>query len=225
MDAAAGTTAVSGAGDSAVGNDVADAAREAVKPDGAQGVAYTFDTSVQGWAFAPIGSTPIGLPSSPKNLAVRSTMAWDSADDADDKTTSGSLQGTVPFEADGDRIDFQAFSSPTPKYDWAGYVISAKVKLVSGGRTTSGCPLHAWLYVTAPPNFGKTISSMVDLSTGSWVTVTYDMADAGVDVTQIQEMGVVVTTGAACGADAGTADGGAATTAVVLIDDVLVSVK
>jgi hypothetical protein len=245
VDAAAGAAGAADSGDGAVGSDVADAAPEAIKPDGAQGLTYTFDTSVQGWAFQPFGSTPVGNPASPNNLAVLSTMTWDSADDAENRTTSGSLQGTVPFRADGDRIDFEAFSAPWAKYDWTGYTISAKVKLVSGGRVSPGCPLRAWLYVSAIPNYATTLSAAVDLSTGSWVTLTYDMADAGVDVTLIQQLGIQVTTGAACTADAGTPDGATdapadaisdggdaadvapptATTAIILIDDVIVSVK
>src|SRR5262245_48756559 len=59
MDAAAGAPVDADAGGGDAGRDIVDAAREPMKPDGAQGLTYTFDANTQGWAFAPLGSTPI----------------------------------------------------------------------------------------------------------------------------------------------------------------------
>jgi hypothetical protein len=165
------------------------------------GVSYTFDTDTQMWKFTQYGSNP-------QNLAFSSTLAWDAADDADGKATSGSLKGTVPFLHAGDRIDFQAFSVGTGKYDWTGFQITAKVKLVSGGNIAAGCPLSAWLYVSDSNGYTTTLSPAVNLQTGSWVNLTYDLSTAGVQISSISQTGVQITTGA-CPVnvpDAGTSD-------------------
>jgi hypothetical protein len=216
--AAAGTTGQAGmdagaaGGDGSTGSDVADAPVEMVKPDGAQGVMYLFDTTVQGWHFTPYGSTPDGMPTAANNLAKTSVLVWDATNDADNAATSGSIKGTVPFTAAGDRIDFQAFTFATGMYDWTGYTISAKVKVVSGGNL-GNCPLQAWLYISALPGYNTKFPAAVTLSKGNWVTLTFDMGDAtnlGVDVSQIQQMGIQITTGTdlVCAApDAGATDG------------------
>jgi hypothetical protein len=230
-------------------------------PDGGQGHSWLFNTSttgIDGWHFTIYGSTPSATAAN--NLAILSgTPVWDGTNDADNLTTSGSLKGTVPFTKEGDRIDFQAFSVAAGLYDWRGYKISAKIKLVSGGNINAGCPLHASLYVSsAAPAYTTPTSTPVDLVKGSWVTVTFDLADSGIDLTTVSQMGVQINTGTGCAAtvdagaldggtdgpvaDAAAADGGAdggaidagdgpppapptATTAVILIDDVIVSVK
>jgi hypothetical protein len=280
MDAAADAPADTAAGgaDGGTGSDAMDAVPEAVKPDGGQGVTYMFPTDGQAWAYTPYGSTG-GAPPSANNLATLSApIGWDATNDADGVATSGSLKGTVKFTAAGDRIDFQAFTSATPKYDWTGYTISAKVKLVSGGNINATCPLTAWLYVSQAPDYMTRASPVVNLSTGNWVTITYDVATATIDITKINQMGVQITTGLNCpavpdggtdaageagasdgaasdAADAGVSEGGTdasasdaadggvtdaassdggdgavvapptATTAVILIDNVIVSVK
>ena len=245
-DGGAGTDGAAGRGDAAV---------EMTMPDGSQGLMDTFDTSTEGWAFSPYGSTPYTMPpTDPDNLALTSTLGWDSVDDADGKTTSGSLEGTVSFRSAGDQVDFQAFTSASATYDWTGCIVTAKVKLVSGGNLTPGCPLIARFYVSQAPNYTTTNGTPVDLQEGNWVTLSYDMATAGINVAAISQMGIQITTGAACtsstdggpnggASDAGvTSDGGVdavsstdggasdapaptATTAVILIDDVFVTVK
>src|SRR5450432_3441254 len=225
--------------------------------DGGQSVSWLFYTATQQtWYFTKYGSTPDA--NAANNLANISTISWDGADDADAKTTSGSVKGSVLFTKEGDRIDFQAFSVAAGKYDWRGYKISAKIKLVSGGNINPGCPLHAALYVSsAAPAYTTPTSTPVDLVTGSWVTVTFDLADSGIDLMTVSQMGVQINTGTGCtaavdagvldggsdaadahvadagaldgGADGGTADAGdgppvlppTATTAVILIDDVI----
>ena len=215
MDAGAGTSGGGAGGmDAAAGSDGGgqmDAPPDLppVKPDGSMGISDTFDTTIEAWYFTKYGSTPDA--NAPNNLALISTgPVWDGTDDADGKTTSGSLKGTVPFTAAGDRIDFQAFSVAPGMYDWTGYTVSAKVKLVSGGNIAPGCPLTAWLYVSGPaPGYMSPTEAPVNLTTGSWVTLTFNMTDAaagGADITHISQMGIQITTGATC---VGTApDGG-----------------
>jgi hypothetical protein len=244
------------------------------KPDGAAGVRYTFDTNtLAGWHYTAYGSTPAGTPNPPgdtNNLANRSApLAWDGANDADNRIdASGSLRGSTPFTSAGERIDIQAFSTGNAtvgQRDWTGYIINAQVKLVSGGNFRADCPLQAHLYVSSAPSYTTTGSPVVSLITGQWVTLTYDMANAGLDTTLINQMGIQIETGGDCpfdagapadaatsdvSADAGTpdvsvtadasdestvTDGGTpdvapppppqATTAVYLIDNVIVSVK
>jgi hypothetical protein len=215
---------------------------------------WLFDTTVEGWHFTKYGSTPDA--NAANNLANISTLAWDGTNDADNKTTSGSLKGTVPFTAFGDRIDFQAFTFATGMYNWSASKISAKVKLVSGGNINAGCPLTAWLYVSQAPDYNTTYPAAVNLSKGDWVTLTYDVSTAALNTAAISQMGIQITTGASCSAaapdagsdaaaDAGPSDGGVAdagtdggadagadagapataTTAVILVDDVIVSLK
>jgi hypothetical protein len=174
--------------------------------------------------------------------------------DAANSATSGSLKGVVPFTKAEQRIDFQAFSQGTGKYDWTGYTVSAKVKLVSGGNIAAGCPLHAWLYASQAPDYNTPIGPKVALQTGAWVTLTFDVSSAPFNVKAVNQLGIQIETGAACGGsgglDGGTdaADGSVdadlladagldgavdavvvvpptATTATILIDDVIVSVK
>jgi hypothetical protein len=202
VDAAADSGTDGGSADGAT-SDASDAA--VVKPD--QSVKYTFDTSIQMWKFTIYGSTPIG--NAAGNLAGTSTLAFDATHDADLKTTSGSLKGTVPFLHESDQIDFQAFSQATGKYDWTGFVLTVKVKVLSGGNLNANCPLTAVLYVSDSNAYKTTLSGSVNLLTGAdWVTVTYDMANAGVDVTQITQMGLQINTGAGCTAAPPATDGG-----------------
>ncbi|MDB4983689.1 MAG: hypothetical protein JWM82_4441 [Myxococcales bacterium] len=186
-----------------------------------QAVSYKFDTTIQGWHYTSYGSTPPGPPSA-DNYASTSTLAWNAADDADGVTTSGTLKGTVPFKFEGDQIDFQAFSNGAGMYDWTGYVINAKVKLVSGGNLKNGCLMYAVLYVSDNNNYMTRLSGQVNLELGKWESVAFDMADvsAMINVAGISQMGMQIFTGPACtatplpdgGTDAhadGAADGGA----------------
>ena len=280
-DAAGGTGGLDGAaGD---GGEPMDAG--STRPDGSQGVSYKFDVSgdLQGWHYAPYGSTstspaPTNPPTDPNNLANKSApLAWDFDDANGSIDASGSLKATVPFAANGDRIDVQAFSTGNDVRDWTGYVVTAKVKLVSGGNVSPVCPLQAWLYISTSPSYATTLSPVVDLSAGNWVTVTYDLALSNLNLSQINQMGIQITTGTCTGplpeagsdgaptsdvtsasdgptdvtigddsagedasSEAAVADAGAnpsdgsdgastspptATTAVILIDDAIVSVK
>jgi hypothetical protein len=214
-----GVAAVGGTDGGAAGSDAAtsDAPEEVAppaQPDPTQAVSWKFDTAAQQtWHFTKYGSTPDA--NAANNLALISTIAWDGTNDADNMTTSGSLKGTVPFTAAGDRIDFQAFSVAAGMYNWLGYTVSAKVKLVSGGNIAAGCPLSAWLYLSGPsPDYMTPLVGPTDLSTGNWVTLTYDTTNAGIDLAHISQLGIQITTGSACtppapdgGVDA-AADGG-----------------
>jgi hypothetical protein len=171
-------------------------------PDGSEGVKYTFDApGIYGWHYTPWGSTPVSgnPPGDPSNIANRSSpLVWDSSD-ADGKIdASGSLKASVPFSTDSERVDIQAFSTGTTVRDWTGYIITAQVKLVSGGNVNPNCPMQAWLYVSSSPQYDTRLSATVDLVTGSWVTLTFDMADATIATYLINQMGVQVTTGAPC---------------------------
>ena len=97
-----------------------------------QAVSWLFDTSIEGWHFTKYGSTPDA--NAANNLAFTSTLAWDGTNDADNKTTSGSLKGTVPStRPSSDRIRLPGLLGG----DGHGtigqnYKISAKVKLALG---------------------------------------------------------------------------------------------
>jgi hypothetical protein len=184
------------------------------KPDGAAGVKYTFDSTIEGWHYTPYGSTtrnptPPGDPAQdPSNMArLSAPLVVDSTNDADNRTdASGSLRGSVPFLYANERIDFQAFSTgngTTGQRDWTGYIINAKVKLVSGGNFSPDCPLQAVLYVSTAPNYDTRISAPTSMTLGQWVTITYDMADTGLATNLINQMGIQINTGGGCPYDAG----------------------
>jgi hypothetical protein len=222
VDAAAGGTDGGVAGsDAAATDDAPVEVAPPAQPDPTQAVSWKFNTLAdQTWHLTKYGSTPDA--NAANNLALISTIAWDGTNDADSLTTSGSLKGTVPFTAVGDRVDFQAFSVGAGMYNWLGYTISAKVKVVSGGNIKAGCPLHAWLYLSQAPDYNTALAGPTDLVTGQWVTLTYDTANFNYDIAHISQMGIQITTGDACagtapdgGVDA-AADGG--TDAVVVAD-------
>jgi hypothetical protein len=215
-DAAAGATGTAGANPDAA-PDVVIEAPPPFMPDGSQNLSYLFDTTSMMWNYSRFGSTPGA--DDPANLAKTSTLAWDGTNDVDNKTTSGSLKGTVAFKSEGDRIDFQAFSMVPAKYDWRGYVVTAKVKLVSGGNLKNGCPITADIYVSfvqGANNYQTTTSTPVALVKGSWVTLTYDLDNAGSDFSMTTQMGLQMTTGGAC--DAIPVDGGTDATGDAVAD-------
>src|SRR5262249_53875527 len=113
-----------------------------------------------------------------------------------------------------ERIDFQAFSTgpaAANARDWTGYIINAKVKLLSGGNFNPDCPLQAVLYVSTAPNYDTRVSAATSMTVGQWVTITYDMADTGLATNMINQMGIQINTGGDCPYDAGvpTSDGAA----------------
>jgi hypothetical protein len=161
----------------------------------ATGVAYTFDTGVGSWHFTSYGSTPPGPPSA-TNYASTSTLSWAGTDDADGKSTSGSLKGSVPFQHDGDQIDFQAFSLQAGMFNWSGgYTVTAKVKQVSGGNLRQNCPLTAVLYVSEATDYNTTLGPPVNLVPGQWVTVTYDLSTTQINISAVSQLGIQINTG------------------------------
>lgn len=210
------------------------------KPDGADGVSYNFDVNdVLGWHYAPYGSTTVTAapaptpPADPGNLANRAAavapLGW-IADDAESRNdASGSLKSLVPFVTSSERIDMQAFSTGNAVRDWAGYIVTAKVKLVSSGVSLACPTFTACLYISSAPSYATGTSIPVTLVPDTWVTLTYDMATAPIDVTQINQMGVQITNGP-CDFEAGSpvADAGstsdAGTTSDAGIGDVAVSI-
>jgi hypothetical protein len=205
-DGAVSDGGVDGSSDGAVssdgGVDGGDAASDGPVGPPNVGVSYTFDTTALGWKFSPYGSSSLtNSPTDATNLALTSTLAWSATDDADGHSTSGVLKGNIQYKYLGDRIDFQAFTQATAKYDWTGYTVSAKVKLVSGGNLAFGCPLQADIYISDSANYNTKVSAKVNLVTGGWVTVTWDTADAltaGVDITKVTQLGLQIDTGPAC---------------------------
>jgi hypothetical protein len=188
------------ASDAAASDGGADADNDAGAGLPATPVSYTFNTTVENWYFTPYGSTPTNDPNSAANYAKTSMIAWDA---------SGALKGTVPFQFEGDQIDFQAFSAQPGKYNWVGFTISAKVKLVSGGNIKNGCPMSAVLYLSTV-GWDTKLSAPVNLVAGQYVTVNFDVDDAmlaGINVSTITQMGIQVTTGPAC-VGTPTPDGG-----------------
>jgi hypothetical protein len=192
-DAGDSGTADGGTSDAGTGDGGTSDAGPAGPP--ATGVSYTFDTTIEGWKYTSYGSTPIGPPSA-TNYASTSTLVW-STDDADGKSTSGSLKGTVPFQYDNDQIDFQAFSVQAGMFDWsAGYTVSAKVRQVSGGNLRQNCPLSAWLYLSEATDYNTGNSPHVDLVPGQWVTVSFATSafNPMVNLTGVSQLGIEINT-------------------------------
>ena len=212
-DAAPGTDAAEGGGDGGTTDgDISDAL-VASDSAGATGVSYAFDSDLEGWHYTPYGSTPnIGFldPGTSPRLKLSdpsvSQLEFDSTNDADGRVdASGALKLTVGFFAANDQIDVQAFTAnpndATQWKVWRGFRATARVKFVSGGNLNPACPLRMTMYISTGIAYATVLSPPVNLTAGSdWATLTFDFdtiapGETGVDVTQVNQLGIQANTG------------------------------
>jgi hypothetical protein len=111
-----------------------------------------------------------GDPASPSGAGAHDVFSCDG------NPTAGSLKNLIPFS---DVNQYYINGVPFAAEDYTGFTISAKVKLVSGGKNDEACPARASLYVGGGQIVGNIITGPgVALAQGSWVDVTMTVAEA-----------------------------------------------
>jgi hypothetical protein len=108
---------------------------------------------------------------------------------------AGSLKNLVPFSAAN---QYHELGVPFAPEDYTGFVITAKVKLVSGGKNDAACPARVALYVVGPDTkVGNDIVPItgpgVALAEGTWVNVTQTVT-AATGTTTIDRLGLNLNT-------------------------------
>jgi hypothetical protein len=108
---------------------------------------------------------------------------------------AGSLKNLVPFSAAN---QYHELGVPFAPEDYTGFVITAKVKLVSGGKNDAACPARAALYVVGPDTkVGNDIVPIIGpgiaLAEGTWVNVTQTVT-AATGTTTIDRIGLNLNT-------------------------------
>jgi hypothetical protein len=101
------------------------------------------------------------------NLAYSSPYAHDVFSKCDGKP-AGSLAAIVPFT---EAAQYYKLGIGFASADWSGYVISADIKLVSGGNNEGACGMQAGLFVqdgAGPLTGERTYLNVVD----GWKTMT-----------------------------------------------------
>jgi hypothetical protein len=94
----------------------------------------------------------------------------------DGEPAAGSLYNMIPFS---DANQYHELGVPFAQEDYTGYTISAKVKLVSGGKDDAACPARVALYIGGGQIAGNVvIGPGVALEQGEWVDVTMTVAEA-----------------------------------------------
>jgi hypothetical protein len=105
----------------------------------------------------------------------------------DGNPAAGSLKNVIPFVAASQYYEASVLFAP---HDYSSAVVSAKVKLVSGGAEDITCPAHALLYGI---NGGtETPDTPITLTAGSWQDLTLAVPATG--FTMLDELGIRVTT-------------------------------
>jgi hypothetical protein len=126
-----------------------------------------------------------GDPSSKSGAGASNLLAK-----CDGNPAPGSLKNVVPFT---DANQYYEVDVPFAPEDYTGLSVTAKVKLVSGGKPDAACPARATLYVIGANTGGPKNGAGVALPEGQWVDASLTLADeAGVDT--IDRLGVNLNT-------------------------------
>ena len=108
----------------------------------------------------------------------------------DGNPAPGSLKNVVPFS---DANQYYEVDVPFAPEDYTGFIVTAKVKLLSGGKPDAACPARATLYVIGANTGGPKNGAGVALVQGQWVDASLTVADeAGADT--IDRLGVNLNT-------------------------------
>lgn len=168
---------------------------------GAGSLAYTFDSSLQGWGFNPYVPPPPG-----RNLAAAEAGALPTL--AFDATSGNPAPGAMKLSATF--TDYRQFVdvvlNPQPVLNLAGRTIHAKVRL-SSGTLPSG--VGATLHVGTGASFAYGAGAYTTLVAGSWTDLTIDLTkvtSAMFDPSVVAQIGIQIYSGDPQ-ADAGTFPG------------------
>jgi hypothetical protein len=99
----------------------------------------------------------------------------------------GSLKNVVPFS---DANQYYELAVPFAEHDLSSYTVTAKAKLVSGGRSDPTCAVRAELYVNGAT--GSHAGPALALSQGEWVTLSFTVPATG--ATQDDQLGLRLNT-------------------------------
>jgi hypothetical protein len=108
----------------------------------------------------------------------------------DGNPAAGSLKNLVPFTAAN---QYHELGVPFAPEDYTGFTITAKVKLVSGGKNDAACPARVALYVIGPDTKVADVITPITgpgvaLDEGAWVVVTQTVT-AATGTTTIDRIG------------------------------------
>jgi len=107
----------------------------------------------------------------------------------DGNPANGSMKEVIPFT---DIAQYYEVSVLFAEHDYSSFHVSAKVKLVTGGRSDATCPAHALLYGINGGDFVSTPAAPITLVTGQWQDVTLTIPATG--FTRMDELGMRITT-------------------------------
>jgi hypothetical protein len=102
---------------------------------------------------------------------------------------AGSMKEVVPFTAFDQYYEVSVLFA---EHDYSSYHVTAKVKLVAGGRSDAACRAHAHIYGIDAAASAETPPAPITLMTGQWQEVTLTIPATG--FTRIRELGIRITT-------------------------------
>jgi hypothetical protein len=112
----------------------------------------------------------------------------------DGNPAPGSMKEVVPFTAHDQYYEVSVLFA---EHDYSSHHVTAKVKLVLGGRSETACPAHVHLYaidaaLTDAGFPGETPPAPITFITGQWQDVTLTIPATG--FTRVRELGFRITT-------------------------------
>jgi hypothetical protein len=107
----------------------------------------------------------------------------------DGNPAAGSMKEVIPFT---DAAQYYEVSVLFAEHDYSSFHVSAKVKLVTGGRSDASCPAHALLYGIDGGDFVQTPAAPITLVAGQWQDVTLTIPATG--FARMDELGMRITT-------------------------------
>ena len=107
----------------------------------------------------------------------------------DGNPTAGSMKEVIPFT---DAAQYYEVSVLFAEHDYSSFHVSAKVKLVIGGRSDASCRAHALLYGIDGGDFVQTPNAPITLVSGQWQDVTLTIPATG--FARMDELGMRITT-------------------------------
>ena len=90
--------------------------------------------------------------------------------------TGGSLKNIAPFTAADQQYEVRVAGAPL---DLSGATLTAKIKLVAGGKPDANCPVRATLYAINNVGGTNTDPSAVTLKVGQWVDASLTVPGTG----------------------------------------------
>ena len=108
----------------------------------------------------------------------------------DGNPAAGSIKNIIPFSADNQYYQISVLSA---QHDYSSAKVTAKVKLVSGGRPVSNCQAGALMYAVDGDDFTSTpLPAFTTLVEGQWVDIALTIPATG--FAKVDELAVEITT-------------------------------